>query len=97
MSAPDPSPVLRSLDALWPEVREHLTQRQAQLLWLHVRGLSALEIAQTMGISLKTVEAHLRGIRAALGFPARRSLSALLLKSLVDRLSQNQEPQSSER
>lgn len=87
MSTPDRLSSARALEALWPEFRGRLNPRQVQVLGLVIDGLSQREIAEALGISIKTVEGRLHDIRVALGYPDRRSLAASLLKSLVGRLA----------
>lgn len=47
--------------------RVRLTWRQKQCLYLIAEGLTARAIAVELGISVRTVREHLRGVRETLG------------------------------
>lgn len=53
-------------DRVEPDPGRRITPRQRQVLGAHLRGLSAKEIAHEMGISVYTVNQHLRELRAKL-------------------------------
>lgn len=57
----------------------YLQPRQEQALWLLAGGMSNKEIAQTMGISNRTVEVHLDSVRKAFALPSRGALMAFVL------------------
>lgn len=52
----------------------NLTQRERQVLALIGRGHSAAEVAQSLGRSIKTVEAHRNNLREKLGLKNNRQL-----------------------
>lgn len=51
----------------WPAGRRRLTQRQRQVLLALVLGTSAKDIAERMGVSPKTIEAHRQNLMHRLG------------------------------
>lgn len=77
---------------LWREFDGRLMPRQAEVLTMFVDGYTHQEIAEALGITAKTVEAHLLAIRDEMGFPHRRSLSSILLRTLVRRLLRPEQP-----
>lgn len=54
-----------------------ITQRQLQVLRLWAKGMSHIEIAYELGISLRTVEAHMKGATESLG--AKNSVNAVAI------------------
>jgi DNA-binding CsgD family transcriptional regulator len=58
-----------------------LTAREADVLRLVVAGRSNPEIAAALGVSRRTVEAHLSAVYAALGAEGRAEAIALALRS----------------
>jgi DNA-binding CsgD family transcriptional regulator len=84
-----PSPMGRRSDAsLIPEPRltARLTERERQVLVLMAAGRSDRQIAVSLGISGRTVEAHARNIMGKVGAPNR--VSAVVQGLLgVDQLS----------
>lgn len=57
----------------------HLQPRQEQALWLLAGGMSNREIAETMGISVRTVEIQLDSVRKAFALHSRGALMAFVL------------------
>jgi DNA-binding CsgD family transcriptional regulator len=70
--------------ALSPVIAEHggvatgLTSREREVAKLAVEGLSNREIAQHLGMSVRTVESHLAHVYGKLGVTGREQLSGLL-------------------
>ncbi|WVH05499.1 hypothetical protein KKJFFJLC_00015 [Vibrio phage vB_VpaS_PGB] len=54
-----------------------ITPRQLQVLRLYANGLTSIEIAAELTISVRTVEEHLRGCRKELG--AKNSVHAVAM------------------
>jgi DNA invertase Pin-like site-specific DNA recombinase/DNA-binding CsgD family transcriptional regulator len=54
----------------------HLTRRQVELLRLAARGLSEKQMANTLGISVRTVEDHFRRMRQRMGAHSQAELIA---------------------
>lgn len=59
-----------------------LTIREREVCELCLKGLSDKEMAQSLGISYKTVKHHLAEIRAKFGVSSRSELSALVFGML---------------
>lgn len=55
-----------------------ITERQLQVVQLMARGHSHNEIAALMGVTPRTVKAHIEAVRAKLGRPPRRELPRIL-------------------
>lgn len=53
------------------------TVRQREVLWGVVNGLTAKEVARRLGISVRTVEGHLRAVRQLTGARSMGELCAL--------------------
>jgi DNA-binding NarL/FixJ family response regulator len=51
-----------------------LTKREREILTLIAQGASAKEIAETLGISPKTVQAHRGNLAAKLGLPSTAAI-----------------------
>ena len=58
----------------------NLTAREAEMLRLISRGLRNREIAETLGISLKTVEAHIGRVLLKLGATSRTQAAILAIR-----------------
>ncbi len=54
-----------------PDLTEPLSEREAEILGLLAQGLTNKDIAQTLIVSVRTVEAHLRNLFAKLGVRSR--------------------------
>lgn len=54
-----------------PEPSEALSEREAEIVRLLAQGLTNKDIAQTLILSVRTVEAHLRSVFAKLGVRSR--------------------------
>ena len=66
---------------------EKLIPRQREVLACLVRGFSNREIAQRLGISVRTVEGHLRLIYKRLGVRTRAAATYVVMSTvLLDRL-----------
>ena len=60
--------------------RAVITRRQAEILRLVARGLTSKEIAQHEGISLSSVNTHVRRARGSLGVGTRAAAVAILVR-----------------
>jgi DNA-binding NarL/FixJ family response regulator len=58
----------RALDETYPD---HLTSREVHVLKLVSAGLTNREIAESLGLSSRTVDAHLRSIFGKIGVGSR--------------------------
>jgi NarL family two-component system response regulator YdfI len=68
-----------------------LTEREKEILWAVTRGERSKEIAAHLGISIRTVGAHLASIYSKLGVDSRASAVALALqRGLLDKEHQGQ-------
>jgi NarL family two-component system response regulator LiaR len=63
-----------------PEPGHNLTDREREVLALVVEGLSNLQIAHQLGISLSTVRFHVSTILSKLGAANRAEAAALAVK-----------------
>ncbi len=79
-------PRLRGADQ--PATSPRLSQREAEVLALVARGAANKEIARTMGLSVRTVEAHLRSIFAKLMVGSRTEAVVLAVKTGLLRLDE---------
>ncbi|MBX3015153.1 MAG: tetratricopeptide repeat protein [Caldilineaceae bacterium] len=78
------SPVARTLD----KAPESLTRREAEVLRLVVTGMTDAEIAATLVVSPRTVNAHLRSIYSKLGVTSRHAATHYArTQGLVDPLA----------
>jgi len=57
-----------------------LTEREVEVLRLVARGLSDAQVAQTLVISPRTVNAHLRSIYSKLGITSRHAATLFAIK-----------------
>jgi DNA-binding NarL/FixJ family response regulator len=61
-----------TLADIHPDIHpDHLTSREVQVLKLVAGGLTNREIADTLGLSSRTVDAHLRSIFGKIGVGSR--------------------------
>ena len=60
--------------------RAWITDRQSEILRLVARGMTSKEIARHEGISLNTVNTHVRRARRALGVGTRAAAVAVILR-----------------
>ena len=67
-------------DSAEPDSVEILTAREMEVLGLASRGMSNAEIADTLFLSIRTVQAHLRGIFNKLGVGSRSEAIVYALK-----------------
>ena len=58
-----------------------ITERQTEILRLVARGMTSKEIARHEGISLHTVNTHVRRARGALGVGTRAAAVAKVVRS----------------
>lgn len=66
------TPLLESVDLM-----QELTDREREVVWLAARRYRSQEIAQHLGVSIRTVDNHLGRAYAKLGINGREQLSAL--------------------
>jgi len=69
-----------------PGYRPHLTAREKELLLLMGSGLSNLQIADAMQVSVHTVETHRRNLSGKLGIKGAELIRYATLKTLQSRL-----------
>jgi DNA-binding CsgD family transcriptional regulator len=60
----------------------YLSTREREVLALLKRGLGNAEIAEKLGISVKTVEGHIERLKRKLGCPTTAALRALAMKDV---------------
>ena len=53
------------------ELKDHLTSREVEVLRLVATGLTNREIGDRLGVSPRTIDAHLRSIYSRLGVATR--------------------------
>ena len=75
----------RPLPAATADLRKlsALTQRERQVLALTAEGLGQKQVAAAMGISIKTVGAHMQNLRVKLGVHSRMEAVALAARAAV--------------
>ena len=80
-----PAHVSAAMADLWPEYPwSKLSKREGEVAVLLVNGRSHEEVASALGITLKTVEAHIAEIRREVGMSKdRRPLTSVLLADVV--------------
>ena len=61
----------------------YLTPREREVLALLGEGLGNAEIAERLGISVKTVEGHIERLKGKLGCPTAAALRALALRKVM--------------
>lgn len=66
---------------MFPDENVHLTRRQAEILRHTSQGLIAKQVARRLGISVRTVEGHLRAMRRLTGTRNMAQLTAWALSS----------------
>ncbi|MCD6540278.1 response regulator transcription factor [Candidatus Bipolaricaulota bacterium] len=62
----------------------YLSAREREVLALLGKGWGNAEIAERLGISVKTVEGHLERLKRKLGCPSTAALRALAIKEVTD-------------
>ena len=67
--------------------RAWITDRQTEILRLVALGMTSKEIARHEGISLNTVNTHVRRARGALGVSTRAAAVAVIVRRRVRRAS----------
>jgi len=65
--------------------RTAITDRQSEILRLVARGMTSKEIARHEGITLNTVNTHVRRARSALGASTRAAAIAIVARRRVRR------------
>jgi len=63
-----------------PASPNELTEREVEVLRLVARGLSDAQVAETLVISPRTVNAHLRSIYSKLGINSRHAATLFAIK-----------------
>jgi len=86
-------PRLRNVDQ--PASFQHLSERESEVLALVARGAANKEIARSMGLSVRTVEAHLRSIFAKLMVGSRTEAVVVAVKAGLLRLEEVELPDAS--
>ena len=86
-------PRLRNADQ--PASFQHLSERESEVLALVARGAANKEIARSMGLSVRTVEAHLRSIFAKLMVGSRTEAVVVAVKAGLLRLEEVELPDAS--
>jgi DNA-binding NarL/FixJ family response regulator len=79
-------PRLRAADQ--PAAWQQLSQRETEVLALVARGAANKEIARSMGLSVRTVEAHLRNVFAKLQVGSRTEAVVFAVKAGLLRLEE---------
>lgn len=79
---------LPRLDGVGQGPGKRLSERESEVLALVARGAANKEIARTMGLSVRTVEAHLRSIYAKLMVASRTEAVVLAVKAGLLRLDE---------
>ena len=75
------APVLKEISSRDPATRPAgLTPREVEVLRLVATGLTDAQVAEKLFISLRTVNAHLRAIRAKLGVSSRSAVTRYALE-----------------
>jgi two-component system, NarL family, response regulator LiaR len=77
----DPSVAARVVSALARPEREELTPREREVLALIARGMANKRIALELGVSEKTVKAHVGHVLAKLGVTDRTQAALLAVRS----------------
>jgi two-component system, NarL family, response regulator LiaR len=77
----DPSVAARVVSALARPEREELTPREREVLALIARGMANKRIARELGVSEKTVKAHVGHVLAKLGVSDRTQAAVLAVRS----------------
>jgi len=75
-----------------PATGQRLSERESEVLRLVARGAANKEIARSMGLSVRTVEAHLRSIFAKLLVGSRTEAVVFAVKAGLLRLEEVEEP-----
>jgi len=84
-------PRLRHQPATW----QGLSERESEVLVLVARGAANKEIARSMGLSVRTVEAHMRSIFAKLEVGSRTEAVVFAVKAGLLRLEEVELPDGS--